>query len=133
MFLVFLYEHYRNKKLKEYIKSFLTLVTSLIIALLLNATPLLATSEYSNFSTRSSSELSINPDGSKKTEKSALSKEYITEYSYGVLESLNLYIPRFMGGSSSNLVSQDSKLMDFIKTWIKSSPTGLSIFKNLLG
>ena len=116
MFLVFLYEHYRNKKLKEYIKSFLTLVTSLIIALLLNATPLLATSEYSNFSTRSSSELSINPDGSKKTEKSALSKEYITEYSYGVLESLNLYIPRFMGGSSSNLVSQDSKLMDFIKT-----------------
>ena len=115
MFLVFLYEHFRNKKLKEYIKSFLTLVTSLIIALLLNATPLLATSEYSNFSTRSSSELSINSDGSKKTEKSALSKEYITEYSYGVLESLNLYIPRFMG-SSSNLVSQDSKLMDFIKT-----------------
>ena len=116
MFLVHMYEQYRTKQLKEFIKPFLALLTSFIVALLFNATPLLATNEYSKFSTRSSSEISINPDGSQKIDKSALSKEYITEYSYGILESLNLYIPRFMGGSSSNLTSNDSKLMDFIKT-----------------
>ena len=116
MFLVYLYEYYKKNDLKEFVNIFLVLFSSFVLALLLNATPLLATREYSEFSTRSTSEITINPDGSDKEKSSGLSKEYITEYSYGILESFNLLIPRFMGGSSSNLVREDSKLMDFIKS-----------------
>ena len=116
MFLVYLYEYYKKNDLKEFVNIFLVLFSSFVLALLLNATPLLATKEYSEFSTRSKSEITINPDGSDKEKSSGLSKEYITEYSYGILESFNLLIPRFMGGSSSNLVREDSKLMDFIKS-----------------
>ena len=83
---------------------------------MMNASGLLSTKEYSEFSTRSKSEITINPDGSKKESLSGLSNEYITEYSYGILESINLLIPRFMGGASSERISDDSKLMDFIKT-----------------
>ena len=116
MFLVYLYDYYKKNDLKEFVNIFLVLFSSFVLALLLNATPLLATKEYSEFSTRSKSEITINPDGSDKEKSSGLSKEYITEYSYGILESFNLLIPRFMGGSSSNLVREDSKLMDFIKS-----------------
>ena len=116
MFLVYLYDYYKKNDLKEFVNIFLVLFSSFVLALLLNATPLLATKEYSEFSTRSASEITINPDGSEKEKSSGLSKEYITEYSYGILESFNLLIPRFMGGSSSNLVREDSKLMDFIKS-----------------
>ena len=38
--------------------------TSSLIALMMNAPGLLSTKEYSEFSTRSESEITINPDGS---------------------------------------------------------------------
>ena len=83
-----------------------------LFAILLNASSILATQEYTDFSTRGKSEISINPDGSKKEKLNGLSNDYITEYSYGKLESFNLIIPRFMGGGSSDLIDKDS---DFVK------------------
>ena len=71
--------------------------SSVLIAILLNSSSIMATKEYSEFSTRGNSEISINSDGSEKSDLDGLSKEYITEYSYGKIESLNLIIPRFMG------------------------------------
>jgi hypothetical protein len=53
--------------------------------------------EYASFSTRGKTELSYNPDGSSNTSSSAMSREYITEYSYGVAESFNLIAPRLLG------------------------------------
>ncbi len=82
----------------------------------MNSPSLLATKEYSEFSTRSKSDITINADGSAKESLSGLDKEYITEYSYGVLESLNLIFPRFMGGGSSERIREDSKLMNFIRS-----------------
>jgi len=87
-----------------------------LLALLMNSPSLLATKEYSEFSTRSKSDITINADGSAKESLSGLDKEYITEYSYGVLESLNLIFPRFMGGGSSERIREDSKLMNFIRS-----------------
>ena len=86
---------------------------SVLIAILLNSSSIMATKEYSEFSTRGNSEISINSDGSEKTDLDGLSKDYITEYSYGKIESLNLIIPRFMGGGSSDLIGKDT---DFFKS-----------------
>lgn len=104
-------------KEKEY-KSLLTAIGVLavagIFAIGANATNLLATSEYAKFSTRSNSELTFNPDGSKKTNENALSREYITEYSYGIAESFNLIAPRLFGGSNHENVGTDSRMYSFM-------------------
>ena len=55
---------------------------------------LLATAEYTQFSTRGKSELTQNPDGSLKEKTGGLSTDYITQFSYGIFESLNLLAPR---------------------------------------
>ena len=116
MFVIYFIEFYKKNDLKTFFYCFSTFSLSSLIALMINASALLATKEYSEFSTRSKSEITINPDGSTKESLSGLSKEYITEYSYGILESVNLFIPKFMGGASSDRINNDSKLMDFIKT-----------------
>jgi hypothetical protein len=74
----------------------------------LNATNIMATQEYVKESTRGKSELTINADGTPKEVTTGLSKEYITEYSYGILETFNLFIPRFLGGGSYEDVGKDS-------------------------
>ena len=61
----------------------------------MNASSLLATKEYADYSTRGKSALTITPEGKEKEARSGLSKHYITEYSYGILETFNLFVPRF--------------------------------------
>ena len=107
-------ESIKNKTIPDFIKNVGILSVSVILALAINATHLLATSEYSKESTRSKSELTINPDGSIKQPSSGLDKEYITEYSYGVAETFNLFIPRFMGGTSHEEV-ENSELQRFLQ------------------
>ncbi|WP_139002587.1 hypothetical protein [Hyunsoonleella aestuarii] len=107
--LAYLIDAYKKKLLPHYFKSIGILVVAVMIGIALNATGIMATQEYAKESTRGKSELTINPDGSPKEVTSGLDKEYITQYSYGILESLNLYIPRFMGGGNGENVGKDSK------------------------
>ncbi|MGB0896695.1 MAG: YfhO family protein [Flavobacteriaceae bacterium] len=107
--LVYLVDAFKKKELQHYFTSIAVLVVAVIFSLGLNATNLLATSEYAKESTRSKSELTINPDGSKKIGTGGLSKEYITEYSYGISESLNLFVPRLYGGSNNEPIAKDSE------------------------
>ena len=118
MFLVgvYFYNSLNKNQLKTFLNSLTVLVFSVIVSILMNAPAILSTVEYSKFSTRSKNEVTINPDGSSKESNSGLDKDYITEYSYGVLESMNLFIPKFMGGSSAEGIKEDSKLMTFIRT-----------------
>ena len=74
----------------------------------------MATQEYAKHSTRSKSELTINPDGSSKEVTTGLSNSYITEYSYGKSETFNLFIPRFKGGTRQEEV-KDSELRSFLQ------------------
>jgi len=123
---------YKKKILPHFFKAVGIMVGAVFLALLLNATSLLATREYTKYSTRGKSELTIEPNGAAK-KSSGLDFEYITEYSYGVLETFNLFIPRFMGGSSSEDVGVDSNMYSELlalgvppnqaKSYIKSAPT----------
>ena len=111
--LVYLYKAFKSKELKNYFTSVGVIIIAVVVAVLLNATNLLSTNEYARYSTRGASEITINPDGSEKVASSSgLSYEYITEYSYGILESLNLIIPNFMGGSSSQSLDEDAAIYD---------------------
>ena len=110
------WDFFKKKELRRIYQSLIVFLSVGLISLMMNAPSLLATKEYSEFSTRSKNEISINPDGSLKESLSGLDKDYITEYSYGILESFNLIFPRFMGGGSSETIRESSKLMEFIRS-----------------
>jgi len=110
----FAFNFIKEKEFKPLLTAIGVLAVAGIFAIGANATNLLATSEYAKFSTRSNSELTFNPDGSKKTNENALSREYITEYSYGIAESFNLIAPRLFGGSNHENVGTDSRMYSFM-------------------
>lgn len=104
----YLIDAYRKKMLPHYFKSIGVLVAAVVLSIALNATNFLATSEYVKESKRSKSELTINSDGSPKEVTDGLDRDYITQYSYGIVETFNLFIPRFTGGGNSEDVGKDS-------------------------
>ena len=107
--IAYLVDAYRKKQLPHFFKSVGLLSVAAILAVGLNATNIMATQEYVKESSRGKSDLTINVDGSPKEVTSGLSREYITEYSYGILETFNLYIPKFMGGGNREDVGKDSE------------------------
>lgn len=116
----YLVDAYRKKLIPQYFKSIGIMVVAVILAIAANATNLMATSEYAKFSTRGESELSIQSNGSPQV-KSGLGFQYITEYSYGIVETFNLMVPRFMGGGSSEDIGKDSNLYNALRE-IGASP-----------
>ncbi|WP_066217951.1 YfhO family protein [Formosa haliotis] len=111
--IAYLIDAYKKQELPEFFKAVGILVVAVILSIGLNATNILATQEYVKQSTRGQSDLTINADGSPKAVSTGLDKDYITEYSYGKLEALNLFIPRIFGGGSHEDVGTDSEFYQF--------------------
>jgi len=115
----------QEKSIKTLLKPLGFVLISVFLGLLINAQSLLATKEYASNSTRSKSELTINADGSPKEQTTGLNKSYITEYSYGVFETLNLLIPTLTGGGNSENLGMNSNVYQFL-----SQKVGLRTAKN---
>ncbi|MDT0607401.1 hypothetical protein [Croceitalea rosinachiae] len=111
--IVYLIYAIRNKELKHYFGSVGLLLVAVILSIATNATGLMATKEYADWSTRGKSELTIDSDGTPKEIGNGLDKEYITQYSYGIVESLDLFVPRFFGGSGKEDLGKDSKVYQY--------------------
>ena len=106
--IAYLVDAYRKQMLPHYFKSIGVLVAAVVLAIALNATNFLATNQYVKESKRSKSELTINPDGTPKEVTPGLDRDYITQFSYGIVETFNLFIPRFTGGGNAEDVGKDS-------------------------
>jgi len=129
----FIYKIIKENDLKSLPKIAGTFAVAVILAIGANASNLLATKEYTDFSMRGKSELTFKADGSKNNESSSMSKEYINQYSYGIAESLDLIAPRLFGGASHEKISTDSNLYEFAinhgvpeadaKEFVESAPT----------
>jgi len=111
---VYLIDAIMKKTLKHYFKSVGLLLLAVILGIATNTTGLMATKEYADWSTRGKSALTINPDGSPKELTEGLDKEYITGWSYGIIESLNLFIPRLFGGSDKENLGEKSKAYQYL-------------------
>jgi len=111
---VYLVYAIKRKELKHYFISVGILVGAVILGIASNATGLMATKEYADWSTRGKSELTINPDGTYKDNTAGLSNEYITQWSYGISESLNLFVPRLFGGASQENLGENSKSFNYL-------------------
>jgi hypothetical protein len=107
--IVKLIEAIKEKAYIPFIKQSAVILFAMILGLGVNATRLMAMKEYADASTRGKTELTIAPDGSQKKVTQGLSKAYITEYSYGITETFNLFIPRFMGGGTVENLDKDSE------------------------
>ncbi|KGO94581.1 YfhO family protein [Flavobacterium subsaxonicum] len=110
----FIIEIVKNKEYRHLGLAVATFAISGLVALGLNATSLMATSEYTKASIRNKSDLTYNADGSANTTESSMEYDYITEYSYGVTESLDLIIPRMFGGGNRENVGTNSAMYEFI-------------------
>ena len=109
-----LFELFQAVKIKTflpYLKSIGILMVALMFAVLTNITSLWATWEYGKYTIRSKSELSTD----KANRTSGLDKDYITQWSYGVGESMTFLIPNMYGGSSSVKVGSNSKIAEAMK------------------
>lgn len=111
----YLFNFYKRKLLKEYFKSIAILFSALFFSIALNASTIMSTYEYSKQSTRGLNEITISPDGNQ-IQSDGLDYDYITEYSYGFFESLNLFIPRLIGGGSVEKLDSDSESFKYFKS-----------------
>ena len=87
----------KTKTWKSFIRASAALGAAALLAMLCNITNLWATYEYGKYSTRGPSELTMTDSKNRTT---GLDKDYATEWSYGIDETLSLLIPDAKGGFS---------------------------------
>lgn len=94
-FVVELIKAFQSKRIKPFAVATGLLVLASTIGAGLNSTRLMTTYEYSKETIRGKSDMTLLTD-----KESGLEHNYITHWSYGKLETFNLFIPNFMGGAS---------------------------------
>ena len=124
-----LFESFRHKQLKSFGFKTLKIFFSVLIALGLNATSIFSTYEYSKYSTRGKSDITIDESGRLLEINDGLSYDYITQFSMGIFESLNIIIPRIRGGSSTEDLGVDSNFYSEIRN-LGLSPSQSSSFSS---
>ena len=92
------YYRFKKKDLKNFFKAIGVLLAASFIAIGVNNTNLYNSYEYSKSTIRGKSELTI---GDKNNKTNGLDKDYATQWSYGIQETLSLLIPNVKGGAGS--------------------------------
>ncbi len=113
--IVELVEAIKKKQIPQFVTQASTIIIAIVLGVGVNATRIMATKEYADYSTRGKSELTINSDGTKKENTNGLSRDYITQYSYGIPETFNLLVPRYMGGGTIEKLSKSSETYEMMK------------------
>ena len=99
MVIAFGVEAYRQHTMPQFLKASAVLVVAGLVGVAINLSNLYHTYTYSMETMRGKSELTQHPSaGSSAT--GGLDKEYITQWSYGVDETLTLLVPNYKGGAS---------------------------------
>ena len=115
VFLVEFYTFFKNKVLSKFLKASSVLLMAGILGLLPNLANILLTYEYSKYTTRGSSELTINTEKqvNSKIDNDALDHDYIKQYSLGYGEIWSLVIPNIKGGRMG-YIGQNEKAMEVV-------------------
>jgi len=101
----------KEKNYNLFLKAIAFLVVGVVLAIGSNFSSIYTTMEYGKYSIRGKSELTS--DAHNKT--SGIDKDYATQWSYGIDETLTVLIPNFKGGASGSELSKNSETYKFIK------------------
>jgi len=114
---------WRTKTLLQFFKASAVLIVAALVGIAANVSNLYHTYAYSKETMRGKSELVQTGDAAKQT-SSGLDRDYITQWSYGIDETLTLLVPNFKGGASAAL-SQSETAMS------KANPMYSSLYGSL--
>lgn len=114
---------WRTKTLPQFFKASAVLIVAALVGIAANVSNLYHTYAYSKETMRGKSELVQTGDAAKQT-SSGLDRDYITQWSYGIDETLTLLVPNFKGGVSAAL-SQSETAMS------KANPMYSSLYGSL--
>ncbi|MDP4731092.1 MAG: hypothetical protein NWS17_03585 [Flavobacteriales bacterium] len=89
------------KQFKALGMSLVVLAVASVVAVLPSASNLMTTFEYSKYTTRGSSDLTLKPKESSNIEQEGLSGSYILDYNFASGEQWSLLIPNAKGGASA--------------------------------
>lgn len=103
---------FKGKMLPKFLKTCAMLLVGGTLAVGSNLNHLLPTWEYAKYTMRGGSELTQN-EGSQT--KGGLKKDYATDWSYGIDESINLLIPNYKGGASSGALDENSETLSALR------------------
>ena len=123
MAIAFFVEAKRKGQLGQFAKATGVLVLAGLIGISVNLSNLYHTYTYSKETMRGKSELVQTGDAAKQT-SSGLDRDYITQWSYGIGETLTFLVPNIKGGASVPL-SQSSTAMS------KANPQYSSLYVSL--
>ena len=114
---------WRTKTLPQFFKASAVLIVAALVGIAANVSNLYHTYAYSKETMRGKSELVQTGHAAKQT-SSGLDRDYITQWSYGIDETLTLLVPNFKGGASAAL-SQSETAMS------KANPMYSSLYGSL--
>ena len=114
---------YKKKELPHFLKASAVLFLAAVIGVCANLSNLYHTYEYSKETMRGKSELKQEGDAAAQT-SSGLNRDYITQWSYGIGETLTLLVPNVKGGASVPL-SKNETAME------KANPMYSSLYSQL--
>lgn len=114
---------WRTKTLPQFFKASAVLIVAALVGIAANVSNLYHTYAHSKETMRGKSELVQTGDAAKQT-SSGLDRDYITQWSYGIDETLTLLVPNFKGGASAAL-SQSETAMS------KANPMYSSLYGSL--
>ncbi len=107
--IAYLFSLSKENKTGQWFKATGVLVIAAALAVCANLPNLYHTYKYAKESQRAGSELAVADAPSTSSEQS---REYITQYSYGIDETLTLLIPNIKGGATSKPYQGSMRLLD---------------------
>ena len=115
---------YKKKELPHFFKASAILALAAVVGVCINISNLYHTYEYSKETMRGKSELKQEGAVASQT-SSGLDRDYITNWSYGIGETLTLLVPNVKGGGSGSTMSQSEAAM------AKANPMYSGIYSQL--
>ncbi|MBT3750236.1 MAG: hypothetical protein HOG34_14745, partial [Bacteroidetes bacterium] len=100
----------KQKYFDHIVKSGLVMLAALVLAVLPNMTMLMTTYEYTQETTRGKTVLNT-----EESSNSGLKVDYITQWSYGVGETFNMFIPNLYGGGGTTNFGEDSETLKALR------------------
>ena len=108
MVIAFFVKALREKQLHSFLKSSAIVIVAAGIGVAINISNLYHTWQYQKESMRGKSEL-VKGNNANQT-SSGLERDYITQWSYGIDETMTLLVPNAKGGASAPLVQNESAM-----------------------